>query len=114
MGAPVTARLLCIILETPYRRPWVYWLPVHPTFLYESLWNIFFLVIFLCLFKKRRFDGSWFNQAGDQVFDYAPGRLSSSTAYVMVATVEGNSLTGFAKDKDGNNIGLANFVATKK
>ena len=57
---------------------------------------------------------SWFNQAGDQVFDYAPGRLSSSTAYVMVATVEGNSLTGFAKDKDGNNIGLANFVATKK
>ncbi|MBQ3608157.1 MAG: fibronectin type III domain-containing protein [Bacteroidales bacterium] len=57
---------------------------------------------------------SWFNQAGDQVFDYAPGRLSSSTAYVIVATVEGNSLTGYAKDKDGNNIGLANFVATKK
>ena len=35
-------------------------LPVHPTFLYESLWNAVFLVIFLLCFKKRRFDGQIF------------------------------------------------------
>ncbi len=35
-------------------------MPVHPTFLYESLWNFVFLVIFLALFGKRRFDGQIF------------------------------------------------------
>jgi len=35
-------------------------LPVHPTFLYESLWNLIFIVVFLLLFKKRRFDGQIF------------------------------------------------------
>ncbi len=35
-------------------------LPVHPTFLYESVWNFVFLVIFLLLFNKRKFDGQIF------------------------------------------------------
>jgi phosphatidylglycerol:prolipoprotein diacylglycerol transferase len=35
-------------------------IPVHPTFLYESLWNALFIVVFLLLFKKRRFDGEIF------------------------------------------------------
>lgn len=55
---------------------------------------------------------SWFNGAGNQVFDFVPGQLSSATAYVMLVTVEGSSITGFAQDAAGNNIGLANFVAT--
>ena len=55
---------------------------------------------------------SWFNGAGDQTLDFVPGQLSTQTAYVMVATVEGNSLTGYAVDADGNYIGLANFTAT--
>ena len=30
---------------------------VHPTFLYESLWNLVGLVIIHCLYKKKKFDG---------------------------------------------------------
>ncbi len=33
---------------------------VHPTFLYESLWNLATLVLLLCVFKKRKFDGQIF------------------------------------------------------
>lgn len=33
---------------------------VHPTFLYESLWNLLFLSLFLIFFKKRKFDGEVF------------------------------------------------------
>lgn len=55
---------------------------------------------------------TFFNGAGDQTFTFAPGTISHATAYVIVATVEGNSLTGYAKDADGVNIGVANFVAT--
>lgn len=35
-------------------------LPVHPTFLYESLWNVGVLVILLFMFKRRKFDGQNF------------------------------------------------------
>lgn len=35
-------------------------MPVHPTFLYESLWNGAFAIIFLLTFKKRKFDGQIF------------------------------------------------------
>ena len=30
---------------------------VHPTFLYESLWNLVGLIIIHCLYKKKKFDG---------------------------------------------------------
>ena len=33
---------------------------VHPTFLYESLWNLAILTILLVFFKKKRFDGEIF------------------------------------------------------
>lgn len=33
---------------------------VHPTFLYESLWNLITLAILLVFFKKKRFDGEIF------------------------------------------------------
>ncbi len=35
-------------------------MPVHPTFLYESLWNFVFIIVFLMLFRKRKFDGQIF------------------------------------------------------
>ena len=33
---------------------------VHPTFLYESLWNILGVIVMLILFKKRKFNGEIF------------------------------------------------------
>jgi len=33
---------------------------VHPTFLYESLWNLAALIFVLCIFKKKKFDGQIF------------------------------------------------------
>ncbi len=47
-------------------------LPVHPTFLYESLWNIVFLAIFLIFFSKRRFDGQIF---ASYLISYGTGRF---------------------------------------
>ncbi len=47
-------------------------LPVHPTFLYESLWNLVFLIAFLLLFKKRKYDGQIF--AG-YLISYGVGRF---------------------------------------
>ena len=35
-------------------------LPVHPTFLYESLWNVVVLSVLLFMFKRRKFDGQNF------------------------------------------------------
>lgn len=35
-------------------------LGVHPTFLYESLWNFVFIVLALKFFNKRKFDGQMF------------------------------------------------------
>ena len=36
------------------------YIQVHPTFLYESLWNIMVLLIILLLTKKKRYDGQLF------------------------------------------------------
>lgn len=33
---------------------------VHPTFLYESLWNLTALVLLLIFYKKKKFDGQYF------------------------------------------------------
>ena len=32
---------------------------VHPTFLYESLWNLAGFIVIACLYKKKRFHGQW-------------------------------------------------------
>ncbi|MBP3702942.1 MAG: prolipoprotein diacylglyceryl transferase, partial [Lachnospiraceae bacterium] len=36
------------------------YIQVHPTFLYESLWNIAVLVLIIVFMKKRKFDGEIF------------------------------------------------------
>ncbi len=60
-------------------------LPVHPTFLYESLWNLMFLTIFLILFPKRKFDGQIFAL---YLISYGTGRFfieSMRTDSLMLA-----------------------------
>lgn len=47
-------------------------LPVHPTFLYESLWNLLFIVVFWIFFSKRKFDGQIFIS---YLISYGSGRF---------------------------------------
>ena len=46
---------------TPHEIPGVYGMAyVHPTFLYESIWNIVGFIIINALYKKKKFDGQVF------------------------------------------------------
>ena len=36
------------------------YIQVHPTFLYESLWNLVVLILILCYTKHKKFDGELF------------------------------------------------------
>lgn len=56
---------------------------------------------------------TYFYGEGDQVFYFEPGMITNSQSYVMVATVEGGSLTGYASDAQGNTLGVYNVVATR-
>lgn len=56
---------------------------------------------------------SYFYNEGDQVFYFEPGKITNTQSYVMVATVSGTSLTGYATDADGNMLGLYDVVATR-
>ena len=56
---------------------------------------------------------SYFYGEGDQVFYFEPGMITNSQSYVMVATVEGGSLTGYATDAQGNMLGIYDVVATR-
>jgi phosphatidylglycerol:prolipoprotein diacylglycerol transferase len=38
----------------------VRYIQVHPTFLYESVWNLFLLIFILWFTKKRQYDGQLF------------------------------------------------------
>lgn len=48
------------------------YIQVHPTFLYESLWNFCLLIILLCYFKHRKFNGEIFFL---YLFGYGVGRF---------------------------------------
>lgn len=48
------------------------YIQVHPTFLYESLWNLGVLIILLCYMKHRKFDGEIFLI---YLFGYGAGRF---------------------------------------
>lgn len=45
---------------------------VHPTFLYESLWNLAVLLVLLCFMKRKRFDGEVFLM---YLISYGLGRM---------------------------------------
>ena len=48
------------------------YIQVHPTFLYESLWNLMILILLLLLRKRKKFDGQIF---GCYILGYACGRV---------------------------------------
>ena len=48
------------------------YIQVHPTFLYESLWNLMILILLLLLKKRTKFDGQIF---GCYILGYACGRV---------------------------------------
>lgn len=48
------------LLEHTIMLDGVTYVQVHPTFLYESLWNLFLLILMLVFFNKRRFEGEVF------------------------------------------------------
>lgn len=48
------------------------YIQVHPTFLYESLWNLGLFIILLCYFKHRKFNGEVFFM---YLFGYGVGRF---------------------------------------
>lgn len=48
------------------------YIQVHPTFLYESLWNLGVLIVLLCYIKHRKFDGEVFLL---YLFGYGAGRF---------------------------------------
>lgn len=50
----------------------VEYIQVHPTFLYESLWNLMILILLLLLKKRKKFDGQIF---GCYILGYACGRV---------------------------------------
>ena len=50
----------------------VKYIQVHPTFLYESLWNLLLLIVILLWTKKRKFGGQLFLM---YLFGYGLGRF---------------------------------------
>lgn len=50
----------------------VQYIQVHPTFLYESLWNLCVLIIILCFTKKKKFEGQLFDM---YLCGYGMGRI---------------------------------------
>lgn len=45
---------------------------VHPTFLYESLWNLFIFVVLMTVFRKKKYDGQ---MASIYLIGYSLGRF---------------------------------------
>ena len=48
------------------------WISVHPTFLYESLWNLALLIILMIYRKHKKFDGEIFLM---YLWGYGMGRV---------------------------------------
>ena len=68
---------------------------VHPTFLYESLWNLVGFVILNALYKKKKFDGEIF---GGYCIWYGFGRMlieGLRTDSLMLGPIRVSQLVGF-------------------
>ena len=70
---------------------------VHPTFLYESLWNLLGFVLINIFWKKKRFDGQWLLA---YIAWYGLGRgfietLRQDSLYVGNTDIRVSSLLGF-------------------
>lgn len=53
----VTSSLFRMGISTVYSGSYAY--TVHPTFLYESVWNLIGFILINIFWKKRKFDGQW-------------------------------------------------------
>jgi phosphatidylglycerol:prolipoprotein diacylglycerol transferase len=64
MQLPVSAVRASEITESQWEHAVVLdgitYIQVHPTFLYESLWNLLLLILLLVFFGKRKFEGEVF------------------------------------------------------
>lgn len=70
---------------------------VHPTFLYESLWNLIGLIVILCIFKKKKFNGQNFCY---YLMWYGFGRmliegLRTDSLYLWNTSIRVSQLIGF-------------------
>ena len=70
---------------------------VHPTFLYESLWNLLGFILINIFWKKKRFDGQW---VLTYIAWYGLGRafietLRQDSLYVGSTDIRVSSLLGF-------------------
>ncbi len=70
---------------------------VHPTFLYESLWNLTGFVLINIFYKKKRFDGQWLFA---YIAWYGLGRgfietLRQDSLYIGSTDIRVSSLLGF-------------------
>ncbi len=70
---------------------------VHPTFLYESLWNLTGFVLINVFYKKKRFDGQWLFA---YIAWYGLGRgfietLRQDSLYIGTTDIRVSSLLGF-------------------
>lgn len=70
---------------------------VHPTFLYESLWNLIGLIIVLCIYKKKKFNGQNFCY---YLMWYGFGRmliegLRTDSLYIWNTQIRVSQLIGF-------------------
>ncbi len=69
---------------------------VHPTFLYESLWNLIALIFVLSIFKKKKFDGQMF---ATYLIWYGFGRMlieGLRTDSLMLGPIRVSQLIGLA------------------
>ena len=69
---------------------------MHPTFLYESLWNLIGFIILNALYKKKKFDGEIF---GGYCIWYGFGRMlieGLRTDSLMLGPIRISQLVGFA------------------
>lgn len=67
----------------------------HPTFLYESLWNLIGFIIINCLYKKKKFDGQIFLM---YLAWYGFGRMlieGLRTDSLMIGPIRVSQLVGF-------------------
>lgn len=87
---------------------------VHPTFLYESLWNLIGFVILHNVYKNKKFDGQMFSM---YLIWYGFGRMlieGLRTDSLYLGSVRISQLVGFVSCLVGIFVFLLHYVRTKK
>lgn len=99
---------------------------VHPTFLYESMWNLVGFILIHCIYKKKKFDGqivlmylTWYGFGRmfieglrtDSLYIFGVFRISQVVGFICFVCGSAALIYGFArsyrKKKDGEEYTLA-------